>query len=404
MEEQLFGLALGVEEPLFIERIEFDKEEGELHIHMNFRRGGRFCCSECGADGLPVHDTIEKTWRHLNFFQYKCYIHLRTPRTKCDKCGERLWIPPWGRSQSGFTLLFEALIMKLAQYMSVSAISDLVDEHDTRIWRIFRYWVEKAQQERDFSDVKKVGIDETSSKKGHDYITVFVDLESKNVLFATEGRKGTTVKEFVEELTRHNAENTQVVDVSIDMSPAFIRGVHDNLPKAQITFDKFHVVQALNKVMNEVWRAEVAQNPLLKKTRYVWLKNPENLTEKQQTQLKTVTKENTKTAKVYQMKLTFQDIYRNAKCRAVAEELINKWLNWAVRSRIEPVKKFAKMVKKHYEGIPAYFDSRLTSGVMEGINSRIQEVKRRAKGYRNARNFLDMIYLVCGNLELGCLA
>lgn len=400
MEKELFGIALGVEEPLYIASINFDKDDGELHIHLNFKRGGRFNCSECDTQGLPVHDTVDKTWRHLNFFQYKCYLHLRTPRTKCTKCGYRLWIPPWGRKQSGFTLLFEALVMELAQHMSMSAIADLVGEHDTVAWRMFRYWVEKAQVKRDFSEVKQVGMDETSSKKGHNYISHFIDMEDRSVLFATEGKKADVIEKFVEQLPKHNANAEQITDVAMDMSRAFIKGVRDNLPNAQMTFDKFHVIQALNKVMNQVWRSEVKQNPLLKRTRYTWLKNPENLTEAQQKQLKTITKENLKTTKVYQMKLAFQDIYRHADSREVADELIQKWLNWAVRSKIEPVKKFARMLKRQRDGILAYFDSRLTSGAVEGVNSRIQEVKRRAKGFRNTRNFIDMIYLVCGNLEL----
>lgn len=108
MEKELFNIALGIEEPIYKDKIELDIRTNELHIHMNFHRGGRFACSECGESGLPVHDTVEKAWRHLNFFQYKCYIHMRTPRTKCHKCGERLWQPPWERKQSGFTMLFEA--------------------------------------------------------------------------------------------------------------------------------------------------------------------------------------------------------------------------------------------------------------------------------------------------------
>ena len=88
MEKELFSVALGVDEPLYIDEVVFEPSEGELHIHMDFQRGGRFSCSACQAEGLPVHDTVEKTWRHLNFFQYKCFIHLRTPRTKCPGCGE----------------------------------------------------------------------------------------------------------------------------------------------------------------------------------------------------------------------------------------------------------------------------------------------------------------------------
>jgi transposase len=400
VEKELFGAALGIEEPVYIDEIAFDPAEGELHIHMNFRRGGRFDCSECGADGLPVHDTVEKTWRHLNFFQYKCYIHLRTPRTKCPKCGERLWLPPWGRKQSGFTVLFEAFVMALAKEMPISRIGELVGEQDTRIWRIVRGYVNRSYAKKSFSDTEKIGTDETSSRKGHNYVTVFADMGSGEVLFATEGKDSATVKAFAQELTKHDAKPEQIKEVTMDMSPAFISGVATYLPTASVTFDKFHVIQALNKAQDAVRRMEQAKNPLLKRSRYIWLKNPENLTAEQQKQLTTLRHENLKTAKVYQMKLTFQDIYRHIKEPKAAEEAIRKWLSWAVRSRIEPVKAFAKMVKSHFAGIMRYFTSRLTSGAMEGINSRVQEIKRRARGYRNINNFIAMIYLETAGLDL----
>jgi len=399
VEKELFGVALGIEEPVYIDEIAFDTAEGELHIHMNFRRGGRFACSECGEEGLPVHDTVEKTWRHLNFFQYKCYIHMRTPRTKCPKCGERLWLPPWGRKQSGFTVLFEAFVMALAKEMPISRIGELVGEQDTRIWRIVRGHVNKAHSKKSFADTEKIGADETSSRKGHNYVTVFADMDNGEVLFATEGKDSGTVKAFAEELAKHEAQPSQIKEVTMDMSPAFIRGMADYLPEASITFDKFHVIQALNKAQDEVRRTEQKLNPLLKRSRYIWLKNPENLTVEQTKQLATLRHENLKTAKVYQMKLTFQDIFRSIKEPKAAEEAIKKWLSWAVRSRLEPVKTFAKTVKSHFAGIMRYFTSRLTSGAMEGLNSRIQEIKRRARGFRNINNFIAMIYLEAAGLD-----
>lgn len=394
-------MALGIEDPVYISEIVFDPAEGELHIHMDFRRGGRFSCSECGKTELPVHDTVQKTWRHLNFFQYKCYVHLRTPRTKCDKCGERLWIPPWGRKQSGFTVLFEAFVITLAKEMPISKIGELVDEHDTRIWRIVRHHINLAYEKKTFSETTKIGCDETSSRKGHNYVTVFADMSSGEVLFATEGKDSSTIEKFAEELPKHEAQPEQIKEVTMDMSVAFIRGVSDYLPEASITFDKFHVIQALNRAQDEVRRMEQKQNPLLKNSRYVWLKNPENLTERQKKHLETLRFENLKTAKVYQMKLTFQDIYRHIKEPEAAETAIKKWLSWAVRSRIEPIKQFAKTVKNHFAGIMRYFTSRLTSGAMESINSRIQEIKRRAKGFRNINNFIAMIYLEAAGLEIG---
>ena len=202
MEKELFNTALGIEEPVYIYEIVFDSSEGELHIHMNFIRGGRFNCSKCGAAKLLVHDTIEKTWRHLNFFQYKCYIHMRTPRTKCPECGERLWIPPWSRKQSGFTLLFEAFVMELAKEMPISQIGKLIDEYDTRIWRIVHWYVNHSYEKKSFATVKKVGCDETSSRKGRKYVTIFADMDSGKVLFATKGKDSNTIKAFAQELPK----------------------------------------------------------------------------------------------------------------------------------------------------------------------------------------------------------
>jgi transposase len=290
--------------------------------------------------------------------------------------------------------------MVLAREMPVSGIGGLVKEHDTRIWRVIRYHVNRAYKEKDFSSLTQIGCDETSSRKGHNYVTVFADMGNGEVIYATEGKSSDTFRKFTGEMPGHGAKPGQVKEVTIDMSPAFIRGAATYLPEAGVTFDKFHVIQELNKAQDEVRRAEQKQNPLLNKTRYVWLKNPSNLTAKQSRQLETLRFENLKTARVYQMKLTFQDIYRNIREPKAAEAAIIKWLSWAVRSRLDPIKRFAKMVKNHFDGIMRYFTSRLTSGVMEGINSRVQEIKRRAKGFRNINNFIAMIYLEAANLDL----
>jgi transposase len=189
--------------------------------------------------------------------------------------------------------------------------------------------------------------------------------------------------------------------MTIDMSQAFIKGITDNFPDASITFDKFHVIQALNKAQDEVRRQEQKRLPFLKKTRNIWLKNPENHTKNQERRLAELSGYNLNTAKVYQMKLTFQDIYRNIANPEEAETAVKTWLEWADRSGLEPVRNFANMLKEHFKGIMQYFTTRLTTGKMESINSRIQEIKRRAKGYRNINNFIAMIYLEGADLDMG---
>lgn len=277
----LFGAALGIQEPTYVEKINFDEKQGELHIYMNFRTGAKFQCPICGDADMPLRDTIEKTWRHLNFFQYKCYIHMRTPRTECPECGVHLITPSWARSGSGFTMLFEALVLTLAQSMPISDIAKLTGEYDTRLWRIIRNYVGKAYAEKDMSAVTAVGVDETSVHKGHRYISVFVDMEKHEVLYCTKGKDASTIKSFKEELVKHKADAAKITELSMDMSPAFISGAAENLPKAEVTFDKFHVIKLLNEALDEVRRTEQKLNPLLTGTKYIWLKNPSNLTLKQ---------------------------------------------------------------------------------------------------------------------------
>ena len=263
MEKELFSIALGIAEPVYIDKIMFDGVKGELHIHMNFRPGGRFSCSGCTEADLPVYDTSDKTWRHLNFWQYKTYIHMRTPRTNCPKCGVLQWLPPWGRTQSGFTLLFEAFVLALAKEMPMLQIGELVGEHDTRMWRIVKHHVKCAHAKKSYAAVRNIGCDETSSRKGHNYVTIFADMDNGEVIFVVKGKDSGTIKAFAEELPKHEAVPEQIKEIAIDMSPAFIKGVSEQLPEASITFDKFHVIQALNKAQDEVRRMEHKNNPLL---------------------------------------------------------------------------------------------------------------------------------------------
>jgi transposase len=396
--EILFSAALMIQEPLYVSKVEFDKETGELHIHIDFRKGSKFKCQICATEGLSVHDTHEMTWRHLNFFQYKTFIHYRNPRSNCPDHGVHLVEAPWGAHGTGFTLLFEALVMQLAKHMAVSNIANLVDENDTRLWRVIRRHTNLARAVADYSNVKHVGIDETSSKKGHNYITVFVDMDESRVIYVTEGKDANTISEFKDEMPHHNCIPDQIIAISSDMSPAFKKGVEESFPWSDVTYDKFHVIKLMNESLDKVRRLEQATKPILKSSRYLWLSNAKTLTIKRIQQLESLKKENLKTAKAYQLKITLQDIYANATSKEEASVMLKKWYQWAVRCRLEPIKIFAKTVKKHWDGILNYFDSGLTNAVLEGINSIIQNVKARARGYRNIQNFITMVYLLAGKL------
>jgi len=182
------------------------------------------------------------------------------------------------------------------------------------------------------------------------------------------------------------------------MSPAFIRGINDNFPRAEITFDKFHIMKIMNEAVDQARRDEQAENVLLKKTRYIWLKNPSNLTKKQQKELGNLKQINLKTVRAYNVKLALQMFWSIEDVKA-AEKYLKKWYFWATHSRLKPIIKAAKTIKKHWKGVMNYIKSRVTNGLLEGLNSSIQALKKSAKGYRNSKNFMTMIYLRLGQLQ-----
>jgi transposase len=269
----LFQMALGLADPWKVDSADFDPVKKRLDIRIDFNKGGTFDCPACGVSGCKAYDTVEKTWRHLNFFQHEAYITARVPRAGCSDCGPRIVDVPWARLSSGFTLLFEAMIMTLAKSMPIKTIASYVNEHDTRLWRVLRHYVTTAREKADHSQVKNVGMDETSCRRGHDYISLFVDLDAPKVLFATEGKDASTVTRFKQDLIDHGADPGDIEEVCCDMSPAFISGVEKHFPEAHLTFDKFHVLKILNDAVDQVRREEVTYRPELRGSRYIWLKN-----------------------------------------------------------------------------------------------------------------------------------
>ncbi len=395
----LFQMALGLTPPWQVSATEFDPIAKRLDIRLDFPRGSTFSCPECERAGLKAFDTAEKTWRHLNFFQHEAYLTARVPRTKCDKCGTHLVDVPWARSESGFTLLFEAMIMVLAKNMPVKTIASFVNEHDTRLWRVLHHYVDDAREKADHSQVKQVGMDETSRRRGHSYVSLFVDLDSPRVLFATEGKDASTVKRFKQDLIDHGGDPSAIEEMCCDMSPAFISGVEKQFPEAQLTFDKFHVMKILNDAVDQVRREEINDRPELKGTRYLWLKNQVNLKEFQSDLLDklTIKKLNLKTSRAYHIRLNFQEMYLQPDRDAAA--FLKRWYFWATHSRLEPIIKAAKTIKRHWNGVLRWFTSKINNGILEGINSLIQAAKARARGYRTKRNLKAMIYLIAGKLD-----
>lgn len=396
----LFALALGVSDPWYVATVDLSPEERQLEIALDFRRGGTFPCPECGTSGCKAYDSEEKRWRHLNFFEFATMLRARVPRIDCKRCGKRVVDVPWARQGSGFTLLFEALVMAMAPHMPIAVAARLLGEHDTRLWRIVHHHVDQARRARDDAKVSRVGVDETAARRGHDYISVFVDLDERRVLFATPGRDHTTVKAFTDDLKDHGGDPANIDEVCSDMSPAYIKGIGVSLPNASITFDKFHVKKIITEAVDKTRRAERHDFPELKGMRYALLRNEETMSDEQLDFVSSMLlrKPTMKTARAVHLKLSFDDFYALRSPRAAAKYLA-RWCSWASRSRVPAMIDAARTIRRHWNGVLRWFTSKISNGILEGINSLIQAAKAKARGYRSTRNLIAMTYLIAGRLE-----
>src|SRR3990167_1007819 len=399
--EALFTEALGIKAPWKITSLAFDSVKKRLDIQVDFERGTTFEYEdpETGEkENYKAYDTVDKTWRHLNFFEHECYLHARVPRVKPKNGGIKMILPPWSGHANGFSLLFEALILQLCRNTPVDQVTQILNISNHRLWNVMDRYVEMCLQEADYGEVDAIGADETSMKKGHNYISLFVDLKEKKTIYVAEGKDHTTVTNIVKDFEIHGGKKESIKDVSCDMSPAFIKGITQELPNAKITFDKFHILKKINEAVDEVRRSEVKFNPILKGTRYTFLKNNYNLTVKQREEKESLSKLNLKTMKALHIRENFQEIYK-ADTFEDFKLLLKKWYFWASHSRIAPILKVAKMIKNHWDGILQWKESQINNGILEGLNSVIQAAKKKAKGYK-FKHFRTVAFLLTGKLNL----
>jgi transposase len=392
---QLFTAALGLQAPWSVSSVDFQKSESsvfnELHIRIVYQKNATL-------DSVRIHDHIDKTWEHLNFFQHRCYIHCSVPRVYDQNGKVKMLDVPWARSGSGFTLLFEAFALTLLQNgQSMSKTGKLLGVDGKLICRIMRHYVEKALLNEDLVPVRKIGIDETSVKKGHQYMTVVVSLDEKKVIGVAEGRDEGALAEALGEAEDRGAEITSAEAVSMDLSPAYTAAVQTLLPDTTIVYDRFHLEQMVSKAVDEVRKIEASHNKELRKSKYIFLRNESRLTKTQSERLHYLQETFPSLGAAHRLKEQFKEIWKNKKDDA--KEAFDNWIKLASESAIVPMKRVVSSFKTHMSGIMSYFDHLITSGFVERVNLTIQEIKRIAKGYRNFGNYKAMIYLRLGKLN-----
>ena len=375
MTAKLFEAALGIATPWSVSTVKFDEAAKVLTVLVDFKPGTRFAIS--GHAGVhAVHDTVTKSYRHLNFFQHECHLQVRTPRVTLPSGSVRLVEPDFAGRLSGFTLLFEALILMLSQQMPFAAVSRIVGESAYRVMAVCERYVHIALGLADFSAVTALAIDETSRARGHDYGTLAADAAARRVLFVTEGRDAKTLQALAADLDAHGCPPEQIDSVSIDMSPAFIKGCTEHLPNARITFDKFHVVWHASTAVDKMRRIEQRTDKSLKGMRWSLLKDRSRLKPEAAADLDALI----------------------AKMTTVRTMLLH-WCTCVMRSKVEPMKEVAALVRRHLKGIVAWAQTRQTNGFLEAINGLFQPAKRRARDFVRLPTIRTAIFLIAGKLD-----
>lgn len=398
----LLTLGLGLVDPWKVvdQALDLEKQPSELRLEIQAPRGALYPCPECEML-CKAHDFKEFTWRHLNFFQHHCLIRARVPRVSCPRHGVHRVKVPWARPDSGFTLLFEQAVMTLVREMPVATVAKYVGEHDTRLWRVIHYYVSKGLEKLDLGSLEAFGLDETASKRGHKYVTVFIDMDrdTRPVVFATEGKGKETVKRFEAHLKKMGGAPERVLEVVSDMSGSFVSAVGEHFPNAEVTVDWFHVVQLFTKAVDDVRKAEARERELPKGTRWGVLKGRE--TGKTQTQaeaLEELEKEAFATGIAYRIKEQLRWI-RQAETSHAAKWRATNFINYAEEKvkdspLLSSVRIALKTFKKHLDRILYRWRSWHTNARLEGLNGLFQAARARARGYRNVKNFITIIYLI----------
>lgn len=362
---------LGLDASWEVSGVSLSLEEKRVEIVLQ-RRAGAVACPKCGAEcGIADH-TPERTWRHLDTMQFETILRARVPRAKCKACG------------------------------NVKSAAGLLRLDWDSVHRIMQRAVKRGLACRELDSLPYVGIDEKSFRRGQSYISILTDLTGARVLEVSEGRDEEAANALWDNIPPEQAE--QVEAVAIDMWSAFVNSAETNVPEAEIVHDRFHISKHLNDAVDQVRRRE--HNALkqtgdesLKGTKQLWLFNPENLSEEKWLDFQALKDLELKTSRAWAIKEQFRWFweYRYA---GNARKFFTRWYGWASRSRLKPIVKVAKMLKKRLDNLLSYFRHGITNAMSEGFNSRIQTIKSNARGFRAFDNFRTRILFYCGKLDL----
>lgn len=401
---ELYRQLLGLVAPWTVERVELDVARQHVEVFVGHPAGQRFACPECGRE-LGVYDRqAERVWRHLDSCQFLTYLHARPPRVSCPEHGVRQVTLPWAQAGSRFTHLFEVLAIDILRATDVKKAAALLRISWDEAWHLMERAVLRGRAAKDGQMPTHIGIDEKAIAKGHRYMTLVCDLKEATVEYIGEERKEASLAAYFEAFPQEAREGIEAI--GLDMWPAYINACRDKVPQAdtKMVFDRFHimrhVVEAVDKVRKQEHKALLqAGDTTLTKSKYLWLTNPENMTDKARVRFEELKSAELKTGRAWALKEALRELW-NYTSATWAAKFWQRWYFWATHSRLKPMIEAAKLIARHLPNVLTYFTHRISNAVAEGLNSKIATVQKRACGYRNPDHFKIAVYFHCGGLNL----
>jgi transposase len=398
-----YALLLGIGSPWEVKTVELKLAEKQVDIELGWQWGAAAKCPECGRE-CSIHDSApERTWRHLDTMQFETLIRARVPRADCPEHGVKTMKVPWAAPQGRFTLLFERFAVDvLLACASVSQACELLGLGWEAAHEIMRRAVERGLERRELDQLKHLGMDEKSFKRGHSYITLLSDLEQSRVLDVVEERTAEAAEQLWATLTPEQKQSVEAV--AVDMWEPFIQSIQQAVPEADIVHDKFHVSKYLGEAVDKVRRQEhkelLAQgDETLKGTRQLWLYNPQNFSPEQREEFAELKDQQLKVARAWAAKELFSRFWTYQE-EGWARRFFKGWFAWVSHSRLKPMSDVAWLLKRHLDHLLTYLKHHITNAVTEGLNSKIQSIKSAARGFRSFKNYRTRILFFCGKLDL----
>lgn len=398
-----YALLLGIGSPWEVKTVELKLAEKKVEIELSWQWGSAAQCPECGCE-CSIHDSApERTWRHLDTMQFVTLLRARTPRANCPEHGIKTMTVPWAAPQGRFTLHFERFAVEvLLACASVKQACELLGIGWESAHEMMKRAVERGLERRPLDQLKHLGMDEKSFKRGQSYITLLTDLEQSRVVEVVEDRTTEAAGKLWDSLSPE--QKATVEAVAVDMWAPFIQTVEQQVPDADVVHDKFHVSKYLNEAVDQVRRQEHKElraqgDETLTGSRQLWLYNPQNFSPEQAAEFAALKNLQLKVARAWAAKELFTKFWQYQEA-GWARRFFKDWFGWVSRSRLKPLIAVAKMLKRHLENLLTYLKHHITNAVTEGLNSKIQSLKSAARGFRNFKNYRTRILFFCGKLDL----